>query len=162
MPCRVFARLAGAAEHNRGDLKAAERYLRSVITTDPTDLRALLLLASTLMRANRESDAIDLLRQADDAAIAGSPNDLMRLAHNHRRSGEVERALSLGYRVAASNRQNEEVMASFPGLILLDEALPAPIGHAGPAQIDFWFDLEGLDGTRDAAGVIDNRPAGGR
>jgi tetratricopeptide (TPR) repeat protein len=150
-----FARLAGAAEHNRGDLAAAERYLRPVIAADPSDLRAILLLASALSRANREGDATDLLRQVDDAMVAGSAEDLMRLAHNHRRVGETERALQLGYRVAVANRQNEDVMASYPGLIFLDEALPAPIGRAGPAQVDFWFDLEGLDGTRDAQGIID-------
>jgi len=150
-----FARLAGAAEHHRGDLSAAERYLRTAITADPTDLRALLLLTNTLVRANRESDAVDLIRQIDDDAVTGSPDDLIRLAHHHRRNGDVERALRLGYTVAAGHRQVEEVMASYPGLIFLDEALPAPIGRPGPAQPNFWFDLEGLDGTRDAAGVID-------
>ena len=150
-----FARLAGAGEHNRGDLAATERYLRPVIAADPSDLRAILLLASALARANRAGDATDLLRQVDDAMVTGSPEDLMRLAHNHRRVGEAERALRLGYRVAVANRQNEEVVASYPGLIFLDEALPAPIGRAGPAQVDFWFDLEGLDGTRDAQGIID-------
>ncbi len=150
-----YARLAGAAEHNRGDLVAAERYLRAAITADPTDLRALLLLSSTLLRGNRESDAVELLREVNDDAVVGSPEDMMRLAHQHRVAGEVERALRIGYRTAATHRHKEEVIASYPGLIFLDEALPPPIGHAGPAEADFWFNLEGLDGTRDAAGVID-------
>lgn len=149
-----YARLAGAAEHNRGDLKAAERYLRAAITADPTDLRAILLLASALLRDNREADAAHLLQNVDDDAVSGSADDFMRLAHNHRRAGAAERALRLGYRVAVANRTNEDVMASYPGLIFLDESLPPPIGHAGPAQNDFWFDLEGLDGTRGVAGVI--------
>ena len=150
-----YARLAGAAEHNRGDLKAAERYLRAAIASDPKDLRALLLLASALFRDNRESDAVAMLRDVDDEAVRGSAEDLMRLAHHHRRAGETKRALRLGYRVAAVNRQNERVMASYPGLVFFDELLPAPIGSPGPAQPDFWFDLEGLDGTRHVAGVID-------
>lgn len=150
-----YARLAGAAEHNRGDLAAAERYLRAAIAADRSDLRALLLLSSTMMRGNRQPDAVDLLRDIDDDAVAGSPEDLMRLAHHHRAAGDVERALRLGYRVAATSRENEDVMASYPGLIFLDEALPPRIGRSGPAEADYWFDLEGLDGTRDAAGVID-------
>lgn len=150
-----YARLAGAAEHNRGDLKAAEAYLQTAITAGPSDLRAYLLLASTLERANHLSDAIDLLRGIDDNAVNGSPIDYMRLAHFHRRSGDVERGLRLGYRVAASHRDDEKLMAAYPGLIFLDEALPAPIGRAGPAQIDFWFDLEGLEGARNISGVID-------
>ncbi|WP_454884263.1 PIN domain-containing protein [Sphingomonas oryzagri] len=156
-----FARLAGAAEHNRGDLMATECYLRPVIAADPSDLRAILLLASALARANREAEAVDLLHKVDDAVVVGSAEDLMRLAHNHRRAGETERALQLGYRVAITNRQNEDVMASYPGLVFLDEALPAPIGRPGPAQADFWFDLEGLDGTRDAQGIIDADQIGG-
>lgn len=150
-----YARLAGAAEHNRGDLKAAERYLRTAIAGDPADLRAVLLLASTLIRGNRERDAIDLLRSIDDDTVRGAAGDLMRLAHQHRRHGDVERALRLGYRVAAANREDENVTSSYPGLIFLDEALPPEVGSAGPAQLDSWFDLEGLDGTRDADGVID-------
>lgn len=150
-----YARLAGAAEHNRGDLWAAERYLRSAIAADPCDLRATLLLASTLMRDNRSPESTGLLLAVDDDAVHGSAGDLMRLAHNHRRAGEAERALRLGYRVAAVNRQDEEIMASYPGLIFYDELLPAAITSAGPALPDFWFDLEGLDGQRDVAGVID-------
>lgn len=151
-----YSRLAGAAEHNRGDLKSAERFLRSAIAEDPSDLRAMLLLASAITRDNRETDAFELLAGIVDNEVNGSAEDLMRLAHHHRRAGAVERALRLAYRVAASNRQNEAVVSTYPALIFLDEALPHPIGQAGPAQPDFWFDLEGLDGTRDVRGVIDD------
>lgn len=151
-----YARLAGAAEHNRGDLKAAERYLRSAISADPTDLRALLLLESTVMRDNREADARDLIAGIDDDTVDGSASDLMRLAHHHRRAGEAERALKLGYRVACANRTDEGIMSSYPGLIFMDEAIPAPISQAGPAQPGFWFDLEGLEGARNVTGIIDD------
>ena len=156
-----YARLAGAAEHNRGDLKAAERYLRSAISADPTDLRALLLLESTVMRDNREADARDLIAGIDDDAVDGSAADLMRLAHHHRRAGEAERALKLGYRVASANRTDEGIVSSYPGLIFMDETIPAPIGQAGPAQPGFWFDLEGLEGTRSVTGVIDDEDVPG-
>lgn len=149
-----YARLAGASKHNRGDLKAAERYLRSAISADPTDLRAILLLESTVMRDNREADARDLISGIDDDAVDGSAADLMRLAHHHRRAGEAERALKLGYRVACANRTDEGIVSSYPGLIFMDEAIPAPIGQAGPAQPGFWFDLEGLEGTRSVTGII--------
>ncbi|MCB1484523.1 MAG: tetratricopeptide repeat protein, partial [Hyphomicrobiaceae bacterium] len=151
-----YARLAGAAEHNRGDLEAAERYLRSAISADPTDLRALLLLASTVMRDNRETDARDLIAGINDDAVDGSAADFMRLAHHHRRAGEAERALKLGYRVASANRTDEGIVSSYPALIFMDEAIPPPIGQNGPAQRGFWFDLEGLEGTHNVTGVIDD------
>ncbi|AOH85767.1 hypothetical protein AWL63_19255 [Sphingomonas panacis] len=151
-----FARLAGAAEHNRGDLKAAERYLRSAISANSTDLRATLLLSSTLMRGNRGAAARDLIAGVDDDTVDGSPDDLMRLAHRHRNAGETARALRLAYRVAATHRREESVVSAYPALIFMNEALPAPIGHAGPAQTGFWFDLKGLDGVRDVTGIIDD------
>lgn len=150
-----YARFAGAAEHNRGDLKAAERYLQQAVAADPQDLRSALVLASSLARDNRESDAASILAALDDERVEGSPEDLMRLAHNHRRAGESERALKLGYRTAAAHRQIEGVVSSYPGLIFMDDRLPTPIGQAGPAQEGFWFDIEGLDGARDVSGVID-------
>lgn len=156
-----YARLAGAAEHNRGDLHAAETYLRTAIAADPHDLRAYLLLASTLERANRQADAIDLISSVDDHTIQGSSIDLMRLAHLHRRSGDIMRGLNLGYRVAASHRDDEKLMAAYPGLIFLEENLPSPIADRGPAQHDFWFDLEGLEGARDISGVIDTETLAG-
>ncbi|WP_019086277.1 tetratricopeptide repeat protein [Komagataeibacter europaeus] len=154
LPC--YARLAGMAEYKRGNLKAAERYLRSAISAAPTDLRAVLLLSSTLMRANQEDEARELIAGVDDDAVNGSPDDLMRLAHRHRRAGETTRALKLAYRMAATNRHDESVVSSYPSLILMNEALPSPIGQAGPAQTGFWFDLEGLDGARDVTGIIDD------
>ena len=156
-----FARLAGAAEHNRGDLKAAERYLRAAIAADPADLRAVLLLSSALIRANRDGDARALISSVDDYAVDGSGGDMMRLAYLHRRAGETERGLRLGYRVAAANRRDEGVISSYPALIFFDEALPDPIGKAGPAQLGFWFDLEGLEGARDVTGVIDDEELAG-
>lgn len=156
-----YARLGGAAEHNRGNLDAAEAYLRVATAADPRDLRAHLLLNSTLERANRLLDAIELINRIDDDAIDGSPIDQMRLAHVHRRVGNVERGLRLGYQVAANHRDDEELTAAYPGLIFLDEALPAPINCEGPAQIDFWFDLEGLESTRDISGVIDTHRIAG-
>ncbi|MCP1203725.1 PIN domain-containing protein [Acetobacter oryzoeni] len=150
----LYARLAGAAEYNRGDLGTAEHYLRSAISAMPSDLRAILLLSRTLVRANKEDEARDLVAGINDDTADGSPNDLMRLAYWHRRAGETMRALRLAYRVAATNRHDENIVSSYPSIILMNEALPSPIGRAGPAQTDFWFDLEGLDGARDVTGII--------
>lgn len=149
-----YGRLAGAAEHNRGDLTSAERYLRATIAADPADLRAHLLLESTLQRANRPADAVDAIRAIDEDSAVGNPADHMRLAQILRRSGDVERALRIGYQTAAANRDNEKVQASYAGLIFLDENLPAPIGQAGPAQPGFWFDLACENG-HNVSGVID-------
>lgn len=153
----LYARLAGAAEYNRGDLGAAERYLRSAISAVPSDLRAILLLSRTLRRANKENEARDLVAGIDDDAADGSPNDLMQLAYWHRRAGETMRALRLAYRVAATNFHDENVVSSYPSIIFMNKALPSPIGLAGPAQTDFWFDLEGLDGARDVSGIIGDK-----
>lgn len=151
-----YARLAGVAEYNRGDLQAAQCYLRVAISATQTDLRAILLLSSTLMRANKEEEARDLVAGIDDDTVAGSPDDLMRLAHWHCRAGETTRALRLAYRVVATNRHDERVVSSYPSLIFMNETLPSPIGEVGYAQTGFWFDLEGLEGARDVTGIIDD------
>lgn len=150
-----YARLAGAAEHNRGDLRAAEAYLRQAVTADPRDLRAHLLLASALERDNRFSDAVEFLRSVNDEALDGTPEDFLRLAVHHRRAGDADRALKLGYRVVASHRGVEDIVAVYPSLLLMDYGAILPVAPTGPAQTDFWFDLEGVDGANDVSGVID-------
>ncbi|OAJ69143.1 PIN domain-containing protein [Gluconobacter cerinus] len=156
-----YARLAGVAEYNRGDLVAAERYFRLAISECQTDLRSILQLSRTLMRANREEEARNLVTGVDDEALDGSPEDFMRLAHQHCRAGEATRALRLGYRMAATNRNNEAIVSLYPSLIFMNQSLPSSINQVGPAQKGFWFDLEGLEGTRDATGIIDDEKVEG-
>lgn len=150
-----FARLAGAAEYHRGDLKMAARHLRAAVADDPSDLRAHLLLVSTLERDADEAGAKTILRAIDEHAVSGAPEDRMRLAILLRRHGHTERALALGYRTAALNRDNEHVVASYPPLIFFDERLPAAVSRAERVGLGHWFSVAGGN-TADVAGVIDS------
>ena len=149
-----YARLAGAAEHNRGDVKAAERYLRTAIDDDPNDLRAHLLLQSALQRANRPNEAQDHVLPLDETKLVGNPHDRLRLAMLLRHFGEAGRALELGFEVASQNRRDREIVASYPGLIFTDEQLPSSISLANGLGTNFWFRLEGVDGEEPVEGIL--------
>ncbi len=149
-----YARLAGVAEANRGDLERAERHLRVAVGKDDTDLRAHLQLHSVLRRRRLDEVARTRLIAVDEARQVGSPADFMRLAHLLSQVGEFERALALGYDVARRNGRDESVAASYPPLVLTGGDLPAAVRLEGPAAEDFWFDLEG-SGIEDIQGVIE-------
>lgn len=149
-----YARLAGAAEHNRGDVKAAERYLCMAIAEDPNDLRAHLLLQSALQRANKSKDAQDHILPLDETKLSGNPHDRLRLAMLLRNFGEAGRALELAFDVASKNRGDREIVASYPGLIFTDETLPSSISMANGLGPNFWFRLEGVDGEEPVEGIL--------
>ncbi len=151
----LYARLAGAAEHNRGDLRQAVKHLRVAITADPSDLRAHLLLISALERDGKVAEAIQFLEALDETEVKGSPEDRMRLAGILRRHGFTQRSLTLGYRVAAANRDLESVAAAYPTLIFFNEALPDAVGNASAIGPDYWFSASG-DTASDLSGVIDD------
>lgn len=156
-----YARLAGAAEHDRGDVKAAEQYLRMAIADDPTDLRAHLLLQSALERSNQSDKASLHICGLDETEMVGHPLDKLRLAQLLRRFGATERALKLGFEVASTNRDDGEIASSYPGLIFTDDKIPSHIGSTGPAKEDFWFRLVGEDGEKDVEGILSDRPVNG-
>jgi len=149
-----FARLAGATEHNRGDVKAAQKYLRVAIADDPTDLRAHLLLQSAFERNNRSSEASTHICGVDENKLTGHPMDQMRLAQLLRRFGATERALMLGFKIVSTNRDDRAVASSYPGLIFASEQLPASVGNTGVAKKDIWFRLAGQDGEKDVEGIL--------
>lgn len=156
-----YARLAGAAEHGRGDVKAAERYLRAAIADDPTDLRAHLLLQSALERGNQSDKASLHICGLDEAKMVGHPLDKLRLAQLLRRFGATERALRLGFEVASTNRDDGEIVSSYPGLIFADDKMPSHIGSAGPAKEGFWFRLAGQEGEKDVEGILSDEAING-
>lgn len=153
-----YARLAGAAEHNRGDVKAAERYLRMAIADDPNDLRAHLLLQSALQRANKSRDAQDHILPLDETKLVGNPHDRLRLAMLLRHFGEAGRALELAFDAASQNRGDREIVSSYPGLIFTDEELPSSIAMAKGLGPNFWFRLEGVDGEEPVEGILSDEP----
>lgn len=152
-----FARLAGAAEYNRGDLANAERHLRQAVVSDATDLRAHLMLQSTLQRDGRMPEAMTLARGLDETALAGSPIDRMRLAVALRRCGEADRAIALGFDVAAPARGDQAVSAAYPQLLFMSEDPIPALGTGGGAHADHWVDLEGI-GCADIEGLITATP----
>ena len=152
-----IARLAGAAEYNRGDIACAERHLRRAIRADPTDLRAHLMLQSALQRDGRSADAVKLARGLDEQSVKGSPIDKVRLAVALRRAGEADRALALGFDVAIRNRDDEEVSAAYPQLLFMSDAPIPALESIGGVLEDHWIDLEGL-GCADIGGLITASP----
>ena len=152
-----FARLAGAAEYNRGDLASAERHLRQAVLADPADLRAHLMLQSTLQRDGRMPEAMALARGLDEIALIGLPIDQMRLAVALRRCGEADRAISLGFQVAVTNRANQAVSAAYPQLLFMSEDPISALGTGGGVHADHWVDLEGI-GCADIQGLITATP----
>lgn len=148
-----YARLAGAAEHARGDLHSAERHLRTALAADPKDLRVLMILHSALVRANRKSEAGEVVRAFEEGAAEGLTTEQMRLAILLRHHGESLRALSLGYRIASQHRDERKVVEAYPALIFLDEALPPEMDPGGVIGLDCWFELEGI-GDKDVSGII--------
>jgi cellulose synthase operon protein C len=148
-----YARLAGAAEHARGDLRAAERHLRTALAADPKDLRVLMILHSALVRANRKSEAGEVVRAFDEGAAEGLTAERMRLAVLLRHHGEPLRALTLGYDIASQHRDERKVVEAYPALVFLDDALPPELNPGGMVSLDCWFDLEGI-GDKDVSGII--------
>lgn len=153
-----YARLAGAAEHNRGDVRTAERNLRMAIADDPNDLRAHLLLQSALQRANKSRDAQDHILPLNETKLVGNPHDRLRLAMLLRHFGEADRALEMAFAVASQNRGDREVVASYPGLIFTDEKLPSSISMADGLGPNYWFRLEGVDGEEPVEGILSDEP----
>lgn len=149
-----YARLAGAAEAARGDLASAEAHLRQALAGDASDVRALIILHSVLMRGDRETDAAAVVAEFDDAAASGAPLDRMRLALLLRRHGEDARALALGFAVASSNRGNREIVELYPALIFYRDDLPAEVAVGGVVAPGCWIDLAG-EGVADVAGLIE-------
>lgn len=152
-----FARLAGAAEYNRGDLASAERHLRQAVLADPADLRAHLMLESTLQRDGRRPEAIALVRSLDENALVGSPIDRIRLAVALMRCGEADRAIGLGFQVAAPNRGDQAVSAAYPQLLFMSEDPIPALSMGSGTHADHWVDLEGI-GCPDIEGLITATP----
>ena len=154
-----YARLAGAAEAARGDLRLAERHLRRALKAEPQDLRSRLMLQSVLERDGRRGDAMRLIQDQPDDGV-GDLRDRMRLAFLLRRDGRTDRALAIGYRAVAEGRDREDVVASYPGLFFMSEALPDAVS-ATTITTDVWFDLEG-DGVADVSGIVETQPGENR
>ncbi|MDO8379631.1 hypothetical protein [Phenylobacterium sp.] len=155
-----FARLAGAAEAARGDLKSAERHLRQALNGAPNDLRSHLQLISVLHRCDRAADAEAHCREIDESIQNGDPMDRMRLAHNLGHAGEALRALKLGYQTVRENADNAQVLAAYPALIFGGQHLPDEVKQTGPAKEDIWFKL--VEGEETLEGVIERNGSVGQ
>jgi tetratricopeptide (TPR) repeat protein len=154
----AYARLAGAAEAARGDLGRAERHLRLALEAEPGDLRSRLMLHDVLVRDGKRAQADRLIAdQKDDGQ--GDPGERMRLAHLLRRGGHADQALAIGFRAVMDAPDREDILASYPGLFFMSEALPASVA-ATRITTDVWFDLEGQD-VVDVSGVIEDEPREG-
>ncbi len=156
-----YARAAGAAESARGDLANAERHLRGALASEPDDLSSHLLLVSVLERDNRGAEATAHLLALDEARLKGEPRAMMRLAHLLRHAGASIRGLAVGYAAAATSRDDSALLSHYPGLIFFGDTSADAIPPADTAGLDIWFDLEGLEGAEDVAGVVEAETVSG-
>lgn len=149
-----YARLAAAAQYNRGDLREAERYARKAIAARPSDLRAHLLLHGALHRRNDMRAARDHIKKLDASRLEGHVLERLRLAQILRQDINAEKGLELGFELAAHNRDVREVAVSWPGFIFFDRNLPDAIAKVPTARRNLWFRLRGIDGDDDVEGIL--------
>ncbi|AYG95616.1 hypothetical protein D8I30_10815 [Brevundimonas naejangsanensis] len=154
-----YARLAGEAEARRGDLSLAERHLRRALKAEPRDLRSRLTLQNVLERDGKRSEAARLIQDHPDDGV-GELRDRMRMAYLLRRDGRADQALAIGYRAVVEGRDREDVVASYPSLFFMSEALPDAVAVSTVAP-DVWFDLAGV-GVPDVSGIVEAAPGEGR
>lgn len=148
-----YARMAGVAEYNRGDLKSAQRHLQRLLEVEPDDLRSRLMLEGAYLRDGQDGRAKDLINAADEETARGSAIEKMRLAVALRRAGEQARAFQLAFEVASQNRNVEDVASAYTQLLLMfDTAIPEAALPDG-IQNGVWFRLEG-QGTSDIEGMV--------
>lgn len=143
-----FARLAGCLDCNRGDLQSAERNLRSAVAGDKADLRSLLMLHSTLMRADNRIAARELIVNTDEQKMEGTPHDQMMLSVLLSHFGEGERALTLGFLIASTNRNHEDVVCRYPGMLFSIKPPPTNLKRGGKIEVGDWFLMKSSDGDQ--------------
>lgn len=143
-----FARLAGFLDCNRGELRSAERHLKVAFNGDPTDLRSLLMLQSTLERSGKRDEAKKLIVGIDEYKLEGDPRDQMMLSTLLGHYGESERALRLGYLVAAYNRNDERIVCRYPGMLFSSKAQGALVKRGGKIEVGDWFLLRSPEGEQ--------------
>ncbi|TSB05072.1 PIN domain-containing protein [Sphingorhabdus contaminans] len=143
-----FARLAGFLDCHRGELRSAERHLSLAFSGDPTDLRSLLMLQSTLERSGKREEAKKLVVEIDEYKLEGDPRDQMMLSAILGHYGESERALKLGYLVAAYNRNDERIACRYPGMLFSSKAQGALVKRGGTIEVGDWFLLKSPDGEQ--------------
>lgn len=152
-----YARLAAAAQYNRGDLREAERYARKAIAARPSDLRAHLLLHGALHRRNDMRAARGHIKKLDPSQLEGHVLERLRLAQILRQDIDAEQGLEFGFQMAAHNRDVREVAVSWPGFIFFDRNLPDTIAKIPVARENLWFHLRGIDGDDDVEGILTDK-----
>jgi cellulose synthase operon protein C len=148
-----YARMAGVAEYNRGDLKSAERHLQHVLGVETDDLRSRLMLEGAYLRDGHDGKAKDLISAVDEKTAKGSAIEKMRLAVALRRAGEQARAFHLAFEVASQNRDIEDVASAYTQLLLMFDAAIPEAALPNGIQNGVWFRLEG-QGTSDIEGMV--------
>lgn len=152
-----YARLAGAAEYNRGDLTSALRHLKRAVAADATDLHARLMLVTALSRDGQNAKARELVLDSDELVLRGRPIDRIRLAASLRREGCAARALDIAFKVACVSRDQQKIASSYPMLLFMSEKPIDELNVAEGVQPDFWFRLEGIN-TGDIEGILTDDP----
>jgi protein O-GlcNAc transferase len=105
------------ARHQAGDLAAAERLYRAVLTRRPADAPSLCNLGAVLARTGRPDDAADCYRRAL-AAHPGHPDAHFNLGNLHRRAGRLADA-DASYAACLAARPDHAAAAFNRGLVAL-------------------------------------------
>lgn len=157
---RRLARVAGFSAYNRGDLLSARQHFERAIEVDPSDVRAHMMMHGCLQRDARWDKADQLIKAIDENTVVGDPIDRMRLAGALRRAGQVDRAFSLAYDVAAQNRDDSGVAGAYPMLFFMSESVPSELTDPFDVKDGLWFRLQGIATSGIEALITDRKVDG--
>lgn len=126
--------LLGAVHYAQGQLEQAEMYLSKVVVSEPANIPARKLLASTRLKLHKPAEAM--------VALAGTADDdaqlLAMLGEAATQAGETKRALEYLQRAVATNPNDEALRTRLAQLYLargdLDAALHAYAANTEPAK----------------------------
>ena len=134
-----FQRCEALFAFKMGDLPKAAGILREIMTREPNDVWALLLLAQCKIRGGEELSVETFPFPTNLIALKGRPEELIRLSHVLAIVGKSEDALSLAHSTLFGNPDNAIVNLMYFGLFMARHAPTVPKYES--ASVGAWVRL---------------------